>query len=199
MRDDKNEILLVGIIEKEPEYWYTNGKDVKEYLFTIGVKRYSGRIDHIRVCVPEDKMKEKEIKVGDAFEISGQVRTRNIKLESGPKKSILEVFVFQRYINRIENFTEDMYKNECTIFGTIVKKNQFKDKLTSKKVLLEFILASNRRNGEGAYIPCVAWEKDAYVLKDSTPYIKILLKGRMESKELPNKKEVYWISVKEYT
>ena len=143
-------------------------------------------------------MKEKEIKVGDAFEISGQVRTRNIKLESGPKKSILEVFVNQRHINRIENFTEDMYKNECTIFGTIVRKNQFKDKLTSKKVLLEFILASNRRNGE-AYIPCVAWEKDAYVLKDSTPYIKILLKGRMESKEIPNKKEVYWISVKEYT
>lgn len=193
---DKNNIYVNGIVETQPMYWYTwNG--IKDYIFTISVKRYSGTIDYIRICVAESVIKEKQIKIGEAYSIIGQVRTRNIRVVSENKKSILEVFVYPRQINKIDEFDDSMYINECEIEGTIVKKNFFKDRLFSKKLLYNFILASNRKCGEPSYLPCIAWNENAIELtKCEVGTTKLKFKGRFQSRSIMKKNStVYEISI----
>ena len=160
---DKNDALIIGIVEVEPYFFYSD--EEKFYFFEMKVGRNNKKnskdeFDYIRICISESLLKKYSIIKGKAFAIKGNVKTKDRKYK---KKNKVEVFVYAKSISFVNNFDKNMYTNICKLSGYVCKKSKFPSPY-QKGSKLEIILANNFSSNDTSYIPCAIYGKVAYEL-----------------------------------
>lgn len=167
-----NTIKLVGTLISDLFYSHeTNGE--KFFETYISINRLSDKSDVLKCIVPE--VVTQLLKKGNRVAINGEIRTRNVVGEDG--KSYLDIFVFVKEVGA----AGDKDINDASVTGTICKKSEVRT--TSDRTLIDFIVASNRRKHKSAYIPSIAWNRNAERINNMSIGTELVVKGRLQSRK----------------
>ena len=174
-----NKITLCGKILNKPEITHLlYGEGF--YEFMLGVDRLSDYEDKIPITISEKIFDGNAFGVGDKVLINGQLRSYN-KLVEGKSKLILTVFA--RDILMAENEAE---MNEIELSGYICKEPIYRTTPFNREIC-DMLLAVNRAYNKSDYLPCIAWGKNARVVRELRVGEKVLISGRVQSREYQKK------------
>lgn len=172
-----NKIRLAGTV-KNIEYSH-EFKGERFDSFMIEVIRNSGTIDTLKCIIPS--ILSKELVEGGAYDLSGNIRTRNVRIDDN--KSKLDIFAF---ITEVNNYTGKDY-NEVELIGTLCKAPNYRETPAGREVC-DLLLATNReRSWKSDYIPCITWGRTALRMSDSEVGKTYKAIGRLQSREYVKK------------
>lgn len=151
------------------------------YSAFVNVARMSGKVDTLKIEMPVEAIErknnasiQKTFKKGEKVLIIGRIRTYN-------RGGHVEVVVYAEYIANGEN-TNPIETNEVLLIGNICKKTIHRKTPLGKDITNLFV-AVNQTTTESNYIPCIAWSKTALLADKLQIGDKIILEGRMQSRE----------------
>lgn len=168
-----NEIKLCGTIVDEPVFSHVAYGE-KFYNFYIECQRLSGTCDVLPCLVSEVLVNE--IAKGEKIKVYGQIRTFNEFVDG---KINLNVNVFVNSVGEYDgqdgNFVEmDGY----------IRNDPFYRGTTLGREISDFLLRSKReRTKKADCIPCIVWGRSARRVSDMQIGTKLLIKGRLQSRE----------------
>lgn len=174
-----NKVSISGEVVSEPEFShevYNEGF----YEFYLKVSRLSVAYDIIPVTVSERLMKISNIKVGSKISGYGQFRSYN-KLQDGKSKLLLTVF-----LREIVPYDEYANPNSIEITGYVCKEPVFRTTPFNREIS-DVLLAVNRSYNKSDYLPCIAWGRNARFVKDFVVGDKVIVSGRIQSREYQKK------------
>ena len=150
------------------------------YEFNLKVDRLSSSYDIIPVTITERLLTENSINLGSKFSAIGQFRSYN-KLDEGKSKLMLTV-----YIKEILPYNELENPNYIEITGFVCKEPIFRV-TPFKREITDVLLAVNRSYNKSDYLPCIAWGKNARLIKNFVVGDKVQVIGRIQSREYQKK------------
>jgi hypothetical protein len=150
------------------------------YEFDLKVTRLSDSFDIIPITISERLLQEYPLKVGDKLSGSGQFRSYN-KLEDGKSKLMLTVFLREVY-----PYSENNNPNYIEITGYVCKEPIFRT-TPFKREISDVLLAVNRCYNKSDYLPCIAWGRNARFVKNFNIGDKVVVQGRIQSREYQKK------------
>lgn len=168
---------LVGSVKEGPVFSHKSyGRAY--YMIVLGILRKSGYEDKIRLIVAEELLGGRSPKPKEILDIRGQVRTYN-REEGGRNK--LEVTVF---VKEMEYKRDGCMRSEnfISIEGFICKKPVRRTSPLGREIC-DLMIAVNRPYNKSDYIPAIAWGKNAAYCEALTIGSKIMLEGRIQSRE----------------
>ena len=174
-----NKVTISGEVISEPEFShevYNEGF----YEFYLKVSRLSIAYDIIPVTISERLMKIGNIKVGSKISGYGQFRSYN-KLQDGKSKLLLTVF-----LREIVPYDEFVNPNLIEITGYVCKEPVFRTTPFNREIA-DVLLAVNRSYNKSDYLPCIAWVRNARFVKDFVVGDKVVVSGRIQSREYQKK------------
>ncbi|MEE0515392.1 MAG: single-stranded DNA-binding protein [Emergencia sp.] len=152
------------------------------YTFSFTVARNSGYEDKVTVMASERILNGFTVCSGLRLSVEGQIRTYN-EDENGRNK--LNIVVFARDIKLAD---EEADKNEVYLEGFLCKKPLLRTSPLGRKIC-DLMLAVNRMYNKSDYIPCIAWGRSAVYSSTLDVGEKIILKGRIQSRQYRKKTE----------
>lgn len=175
MKNDKstNSVLLQGRIGSAIEYSHDLYGE-RFYEFKLNVPRLSEHLDVIPVTAAEGLITN--IKEGDYISISGQFRSFN---RPEGERSRLILSVFAREINTPQ---PDVNPNTAELIGYICKPPIYRTTPFNREIC-DVLLAVNRAYAKSDYIPCIAWGKNARLIKNAPVGQKLDVTGRIQSRQ----------------
>lgn len=177
---EDNEAHVAGICQSLPEYSHSV-KDESFYSFKLKVNRLSENSDVLIVTLPEKMLLNVSIKEGKMLKISGQFRSYNNYKESGSK---LILTLFAKEMEEVEEKAE--FENEIYLNGFLCKKPVFRVTPFGREIA-DILLAVNRAYNKSDYIPCIAWGKNARIVKNMQVGQNLKISGRIQSREYQKK------------
>lgn len=174
-----NKVFIAGEVNSEPKFShevYNEGF----YEFNLKVTRLSDSYDIIPVTVSERIMDISSIKVGDKICGNGQFRSYN-KLEDGKSKLMLTVF-----LREILPYIDSDNPNVIEIVGYVCKEPIFRT-TPFKREISDVLLAVNRSYNKSDYLPCIAWGRNARFVKNFCVGDKVMVTGRIQSRDYQKK------------
>lgn len=167
----ENKAIIRGDILQNPEY-FSMTKNDEYYMIKVGVTRLSGTVDEISVVMPRKSIDPDADYVGMRISVDGQLQT--VRKD---KHLIMYVFatsadIYYRYEDEEE---EDL--NEITFIGAM--KNNILRKTSKLNIPISDV---NFLSGK-FYFPCIAWNDDAKLVKDSERDTEMKIEGRFQSRE----------------
>ena len=175
-----NEVILRGVIRDiSPSHVINNVEYDQANIITT---RHDGKEDILSL---KFKKFSNIYKDGDRVDLIGNIRSYSQKLNENKNKVSLYVFTyFDLPSTDNENF-EDI-TNHVRLDGRICKVDELR--ITKNgKANFHFVVANNIISSDGTqklnnYIPCVAWGKLAYALKDIAVSTKVIIDGELHSR-----------------
>lgn len=146
------------------------------YEFNLQVPRLSNLNDIIPITITERMLTENSIKVGNKFAAFGQFRSYN-KLEEGRSRLMLTV-----YVKEILPYNEAENPNIIEMVGYVCKEPIFRV-TPFKREITDVLLAVNRSYNKSDYLPCIAWGRNARLIKNFVVGDKVQVIGRIQSRE----------------
>ena len=144
-----NTVTLKGIVKSIPE------KSAKGYYeFELGIKRYSGYEDMIKV-VFEDAMSNFSIALGEPVAILGSIISYS-EYDVNARKARTLIRVKASQITDGNEF-EDEYVNVVNIFDNTFLTDPVIRKTPKNIVITDFVLVNKEGGVVTAHIPCIAW------------------------------------------
>jgi len=174
-----NKVYISGEVVSEPKFShevYNEGF----YEFNLKVKRLSVAFDIIPVTISERLMSINKITIGSKISGNGQFRSYN-KLEDGKSKLLLTVFV-----RAIVDYEETENPNVIEITGYVCKEPIFRTTPFNREIS-DVLLAVNRSYNKSDYLPCIAWGRNARFVKNFNVGDKVVVSGRIQSREYQKK------------
>ena len=173
--EKNNKVFISGEIVSEAEFSHeVYGEGF--YEMSVMVKRLSGQGDILPVTISERLIADKDLKIGVTINAIGQFRSYN-KLVDGKSRLMLTVFV--------RELLDDIYfKNPNTIVlsGYICKQPVYRTTPFNREIA-DLLVAVNRSYNKSDYIPCIAWGRNARFAKNLSVGEKIVISGRIQSRE----------------
>lgn len=151
------------------------------YTMEVGVMRNSGYEDRIVVMTSERIISSLLLAIGTRVVINGQVRTYNEDIEGHNK---LNIVIFAKDISYAGEDKEAC--NEIHLEGYICKKPMQRTSPLGRKIC-DLMLAVNRMHNKSDYIPCIAWGRNAVYSGTLAVGDKIILTGRLQSRQYKKK------------
>ncbi|MDY3240432.1 MAG: single-stranded DNA-binding protein [Anaerovoracaceae bacterium] len=179
---ESNIAELCGIVMSELEFSHKTYGEVF-YTFVLGVQRRSGYVDELNVMVSERLIYDNPPRRNQFLEIKGQIRTYN---EMAGGKNKLNVVVFAREIYLCEDF--GYYENYIYLEGFLCKIPIRRTSPLGRDIC-DMMLAVNRMYNKSDYIPCIAWGRNAGYGEQLAVGTRLLLEGRLQSREYKKKLE----------
>lgn len=183
--NDLNKIVVAGTVECAEKFNHSfHGNDF--YCMRICTKRDSGTEDFVPVIFSDILKNHEEIKGGDKIQVFGSIRTNRRYGADGDKHTELYMFVegFEKYRG---------YDMNCVNFsGSICNKPIYRETPLGREIC-DYVIKSHREHYKSSYIPCIAWNRNAYQISKLDVWTRIILRGRFQSRTY-NKK----ISDEEY-
>ena len=179
---ESNIAELCGIVMSELEFSHKTYGEVF-YTFVLGVQRRSGYVDEINVMISERLIYDNPPRRNQFLEIKGQIRTYN---EMAGGKNKLNVVVFAREIYLCEDF--GYYENYIYLEGFLCKTPIRRTSPLGRDIC-DMMVAVNRMYNKSDYIPCIAWGRNAGYGEKLTVGTRLLLEGRLQSREYKKKLE----------
>jgi single-stranded DNA-binding protein len=174
-----NKVYISGEVVSEPKFShevYNEGF----FEFDLKVKRLSVAYDIIPVTISERLMSINKIQVGSKISGNGQFRSYN-KLEDGKSKLLLTVF-----LREIVPYEENENPNMIEITGYVCKEPVFRTTPFNREIS-DVLLAVNRSYNKSDYLPCIAWGRNARFVKNFSIGDKVIVSGRIQSREYQKK------------
>lgn len=179
---ESNIAELCGIVMSELEFSHKTYGEVF-YTFVLGVQRRSGYVDELNVMVSERLIYDNPPRPNQFLEIKGQIRTYN---EMAGGKNKLNVVFFAREIYLCEDF--GYYENYIYLEGYLCKIPIRRTSPLGRDIC-DMMVAVNRMYNKSDYIPCIAWGRNAGYGEKLTVGTRLLLEGRLQSREYKKKLE----------
>ena len=179
---ESNIAELCGIVMSELEFSHKTYGEVF-YTFVLGVQRRSGYVDELNVMVSERLIYDNPPRRNQFLEIKGQIRTYN---EMAGGKNKLNVVVFAREIYLCEDF--GYYENYIYLEGYLCKIPIRRTSPLGRDIC-DMMVAVNRMYNKSDYIPCIAWGRNAGYGEQLAVGTRLLLEGRLQSREYKKKLE----------
>lgn len=184
---NNNNITLVGVVEKEPEYSHeVLGEGF--YVFMLKCSRTSGNKDTLPVMISDRLVDIREIKVGQVVTVSGQIRSFNRHIDDVKSKLILSVFA--REFEVLAQDPEELpFENNTNmvILGAYICKPPIYRCTPKGREIADILVAVNRPYGKSDYIPCIAWGRNARFVGGLEVGEHIQIQGRFQSREYAKK------------
>lgn len=174
-----NKVFISGEVCSEPKFShevYNEGF----YEFDLKITRLSDSFDIIPVTISERLLNGNKIKVGDKISGNGQFRSYN-KLEDGKSKLMLTVF-----LRELLPYTESDNPNMIEITGYVCKEPVFRT-TPFRREISDVLLAVNRSYNKSDYLPCIAWGRNARFVKNFSVGDKVIVSGRIQSRDYQKK------------
>ena len=167
-----NIVLLSGKITE-----VNNMNEQCLYDLIVSVDRLSGMQDNIPVILSEE-LKNLKLYTGQMVNIKGSFTSFN-KIIDNRSKLILTVHATEVYEN-----TDINHENPNTIdlIGFICKTPIYRTTPFNREIA-DLLLAVNRAVNKSDYIPAIAWGKNARFAKNLLVGEKVLINGRIQSRE----------------
>ena len=184
---NNNNITLVGVVEKEPEYSHeVLGEGF--YVFMLKCSRTSGNKDTLPVMISDRLVDIREIKVGQVVTVSGQIRSFNRHIDDVKSKLILSVFAreFEVLAQDPEELPFENNTNMVILDGYICKPPIYRCTPKGREIA-DILVAVNRPYGKSDYIPCIAWGRNARFAGGLEVGEHIQIQGRFQSREYTKK------------
>ena len=174
-----NKVLISGEVVSDPKFSH-QVYDEKFYEFELKVTRLSDSYDIIPVTISEKLLLGNDIKIGSKICGNGQFRSYN-KLDEGKSKLLLTVF-----IREITPYIESENPNHIEITGYVCKEPIFRT-TPFKREISDVLLAVNRSYNKSDYLPCIAWGRNARYVKNFNVGDKVMVTGRIQSRDYQKK------------
>jgi primosomal replication protein N len=175
---ETNSTLLIGVVMTPPVISHKSYGETF-FSFYIGVDRKSGYRDILQVIISERLIWNLELKPYDTVEIVGQIRTYNEEVDGRNK---LNVVVFAREFNLLDDYEKIEHENKINLEGFICKKPIGRVSPLGREIC-DIMLAVNRMYNKSDYIPCIAWGRNAGYASNLAVGTKISIAGRIQSRE----------------
>lgn len=169
-----NIVSLTGRITEDPIYSHSVFSEGFYETF-LEVKRLSEQTDIIPVTISERIIADHHLEKGSVISVEGQFRSYN-KLIEGRSKLMLTVFVLDIVANDSER-----NPNEVELVGYVCKEPIYRT-TPFKREICDLLVAVNRAYNKSDYIPCIAWGRNARFAKNLITGEKIVLSGRIQSR-----------------
>lgn len=175
MKNDKptNTVFLQGKIGSEPEYSHDMYGE-RFYEFKLNVPRLSEHLDVIPITVPEEL--SANLTVDSQISVTGQFRSFN---RPDGERSRLILSVYARELNAP---VDGANPNTAELIGYICKPPIYRTTPFNREIC-DILLAVNRAYSKSDYIPCIAWGKNARLLKNAAVGQKLDVCGRIQSRQ----------------
>ena len=184
---NNNNIKLVGVVEREPEYSHeVLGEGF--YVFMLKCSRTSGNKDTLPVMISDRLVDIREIKVGQVVTVSGQIRSFNRHIDDVKSKLILTVFARELEI-LAQDATELPFEeniNTVILDAHICKPPIYRCTPKGREIA-DILVAVNRPYGKSDYIPCIAWGRNARFAGGLEVGAHLQVSGRVQSREYTKK------------
>lgn len=174
-----NNAILAGIVSSELSCSHEVYGEVF-YNFVLNIPRLSGNSDNIVITASEQFLHSNKCNVGNNIYISGQFRSYN-NYSQGGNRLILTVFA-----KDIECADGDCYINEIILNGFICKPPIYRTTPFGREIT-DLLVAVNRTYNKSDYIPCIAWGRNAKFAGTLCVGDKIMINGRIQSREYQKK------------
>ena len=175
-----NKVFLMGKINSLPEYSHELfGEGF--YEFTLSVPRLSEISDIIPITVSERLLGEVDMTLGAIVALNGQFRSYN-KIVDEKSKLMLTVFVREFVALPVE----ETNPNSIELCGYVCKPPVYRTTPFNREIC-DMLIAVNRAYNKSDYIPCIAWGRNARFVKGIEVGQKLLVSGRIQSRNY-NKK-----------
>lgn len=175
---ENNKVEIIGEIVSEFTYSHeVFGEGF--YMVNVSVSRLSELNDIIPLMVSERLVDVTENCIGSLVEISGQFRSYN-RHEVNKNKLVLSIFV--REWNFVDDNPEAGKTNQIFLDGYICKTPIYRTTPLGREIA-DLLVAVNRPYGKSDYIPCIAWGRNARFASTFEVGGKILIWGRVQSRE----------------
>ena len=172
---NNNKVYVYGKIVTDAEFSHeVYGEGF--YNMTIKVERLSNQCDFIPITISERILREENLKNGDMVALKGQFRSYNKQMENKSKLS-LTIFV-REIIAKVENAPTNIIE----LSGYICKEPIYRTTPFNREIC-DVLLAVNRAYNKSDYIPCIAWGRNARFAKSIEIGEKVLIHGRIQSRE----------------
>lgn len=188
---ETNSAMLIGIVLSQPEISHKSYGETF-YNFSIGVDRKSGYQDIVQIIVSERLIWNVEMKIGLLVEILGQIRTYNEEREG---KNKLNVVIFAREFRQLDEEEQIGHENKISLEGFICKRPIGRTSPLGREIC-DIMLAVNRMYNKSDYVPCIAWGRNAGYAAGLAVGTKIMINGRIQSREYRKRDEDGNIDVK---
>ncbi len=176
---NNNKVYVYGQIVSNAEFSHeVYGEGF--YNMIIKIERLSSQCDFIPITISERILREEGIKVGDMVALKGQFRSYNKQVE-GKSKLDLTIFV-REIVPKIENYPT----NVIELSGYICKEPIYRTTPFNREIC-DVLIAVNRAYNKSDYIPCIAWGRNARFVKSINVGEKVILQGRVQSREYQKK------------
>lgn len=150
------------------------------YEFYVSVARLSGQADVLPVTISERLIEEGGLNEGSKLIAIGQFRSYN-KIIDGKSKLMLTVFIR-------EILTEPIFSNpnNVVLSGYVCKPPVYRTTPFNREIA-DLLVAVNRAYNKSDYIPAIAWGRNARFVKNLSVGDKIVISGRIQSREYQKK------------
>ena len=167
-----NYVFLQGQIGSPIEYSH-DLYDERFYEFTLKVPRLSEQLDELPITVSQSLVEG--LREGDKIALTGQFRSFN---RPDGERSRLILSVFAREILPVK---DNVNPNTAQLTGYICKPPVYRTTPFNREIC-DVLLAVNRAYSKSDYIPCIAWGKNARLIKDADVGQKLEVTGRIQSR-----------------
>jgi len=175
-----NKVFLMGKVDSKLTYSHELfGEGF--YEFSLSVPRLSEISDIIPITVSERLIKDIDLSEGSIVAIIGQFRSYN-KIVDDKSKLMLTVFV-REFVSLP---VEETNPNCVELSGYICKSPVYRTTPFNREIC-DILIAVNRAYNKSDYIPCIAWGRNARFVKDAIVGQKLMISGRIQSRNY-NKK-----------
>jgi single-stranded DNA-binding protein len=171
---DNNKVYLVGRVLSAPVFSHEIF-DEKFFEFDIEVPRLSDMKDILPITVSDKLLKSVNLGIGETVAINGQFRSYN-KIVEDRSRLMLTVFV-REFVDNVDN-----NPNQIDLKGYICKPPIYRTTPFSREIC-DMLIAVNRSYKKSDYIPCIAWGRNARLVKDIVVGQKLHVLGRIQSRE----------------
>lgn len=169
---NENVVQLAGKLVELKVIWATN--DIVICEGNLQIIRDSGVSDYIPILFDNTSG---SIKIDSFVRLTGQFRSRDIPKEDGKIKVQLYV-----YVNYITELAEPVYTNEIELNGYVCKKPILRNTPSGKQIT-DLLIACNYSKDKSAYIPVIAWGREARKSGKYAIGTKVKLDGRIQSRK----------------
>ena len=177
--DKNNKVYLQGEIVSDATFSHeVYGEGF--YEFFVRVVRLSGQADILPVTLSERLIQGAELCKGKSICALGQFRSYN-KIENGKSRLMLTVFV-----RELLGELPSKNPNSILLSGYICKPPVYRTTPFNREIA-DVLIAVNRAYNKSDYIPCIAWGRNARIVKNLGVGDRIAVSGRIQSREYQKK------------
>lgn len=158
--------------------------------FPVRIERLSGTDDIVNVIASEKLIAEFPVSEGMKIALKGQFRSYNNYSGIGNK------LVLSAFAKVLEDAVEDEVDvNYVALNGFICKQPVYRVTPFGREIC-DILLAVNRIHNKSDYIPCIAWGKNAKTASGLSVGDRIVISGRIQSREYKKRREDGEIEIK---